>query len=159
MTELSPWQALLQQLDEQRPTSLLYCSQTDQTALQHWCDHHDCLFSHIHHPDELEGLGRFDCVVIADWLEHSPAQAGIQSVARIRNLHTHAIWLLIPGLSKQPNPQLIALGFQRRHVFSREQNKDALECYGYNLDRYNHQREWNNPRFWANPENWGKYWW
>lgn len=160
MTELSPWQALLQQLDEQRPANLLYCSHSDQTALQQWCEHHDCQFTHIQTCDELEGLGRYDCVVVADWLEHTSAQEGMQSIARLRNLHTHAIWLLMPGQTPQPNLELISLGFQRLHCFTRGvDSQSGLECYGYNLDRYNHKREWNTPRFWANPENWGKYWW
>lgn len=162
MTELSPWQALLAQLDGQRPTSLLCCSQTDQPALQDWCKHHHCQLTHIDSFQQLENLGRFDCVIIADWLEHltgssstAPAPMGVQLLARLRNLHSHAIWLLIPGVAPQPKPELIALGFQRLHAFAGKN----LECYGYNLDRYNHKREWNTPRFWANPENWGKYWW
>lgn len=155
MTDLSPWQALLQQLDEQRPATLLCCSHTAQNALQQWCEHHQCRFTQVREAGELEALGRFDCVIVADWLEHLSVTAGVQSVARLRNLHSHAIWLLSPGCTPQPSQQLLGLGFQRLYDFPSRQ----LECYGYNLDRYNRTREWNNPRFWANPENWGKYWW
>ncbi len=174
MTSLSPWQALLQQLQllafipeqQQRSSTLLYCSDRLPVALEDWCREHQCQLTHIQTSEQLDHLGRFDCAVVSDWLEHHPPATGIQFLARLRNLHTHSIWVLLSReFDPQPHEGLLGLGFKRQNQFLPSAQLDETsnglmqESYGYNLDQYNRKREWNSPKFWANPENWGKYWW
>lgn len=151
---MSPQEALWQQLQQQQPASLLLCSDELPTALDQWCQEQNCQLTHIQTTGELEGLARFDLVLILqDWLQRLDDPT--QPLARLRNLHTHKIWLLTAANQQQPDLSLLALGFTREQFFEEQQ----LACYGYNLDRYNRRREWNSPKHWANPENWGKYWW
>lgn len=155
MPEPSPRQGLLDQLQQLQPKSLLVCTRACAPAIQDWCDQHQCALTVISASHDWEALGRFDCVIVADWIEHHSREQAMQQLARLRNLHTHAIWLLLPGTGVLPQADILALGFHRLALFP----SAKLESYGYNLDNYNHHRQWNSPKYWANPENWGKYWW
>lgn len=148
-----PQDALWNELQQQKPTSLLVYSDEPVPALTQWCQENDCVITHMQSLDQLSNLERVDLAIVLDWQPTS--DDANQLLARIRNLHSHKIWLLAPSNSSHPEPQLIGLGFQRQQHFQDEH----LASYGYNLDNYNRRREWNSPKHWANPENWGKYWW
>lgn len=148
-----PQDALWNQLQQHQPKSLLLYSTDLVPALKQWCQDHHCELSHIQNYEDLESQGRVDLAIVLDW--QAQANNSKQLLARLRNLHSHKIWVLTSSTSQHPCPQLIGLGFLRQHRFD-DQN---LSCYGYNLDTYNRRREWNTPKHWANPENWGKYWW
>ncbi len=148
-----PQDALWNQLQEHPPESLLQVSDNPVAAIEQWASDHQCEFKHVRSAAQLDSLGRFDMSLVLDWQPNS--QKHVELLARIRNLHSHKIWLLSPTINDQPNIELLGLGFRREQQF--EQQK--LSSYGYKLERYNHKREWNSPKHWANPENWGKYWW
>ncbi|MGH1372840.1 MAG: DUF6231 family protein [Cellvibrionaceae bacterium] len=148
-----PQDALWNQLQQHQPKSLLIFSDAPIPALIQWCQENQCDLTHMQEFEELDRLGRVDLAIVLDWQPHSGDSA--QLLARLRNLHSHKIWLLTPSTSQHPDAQLLGLGFQRQHCF----DKEEMSSYGYNLDHYNRRREWNTPKHWANPENWGKYWW
>ncbi len=148
-----PQDALWNELQQQQPDRLLVYSDDKVPALTLWSQEHNRTLTYISTPEELEPLTRFDLAIVLDWQINSKNAA--QILARIRNLHSHKIWLLSASNSQQPEPSLIGLGFKRERVF----DDLNLSSYGYNLDNYNRRREWNSPKHWANPENWGRYWW
>lgn len=148
-----PQDALWNELQQQQPKSLLLYSDEPVPAITQWCREQQCKLTHIQHPKALESLARVDLAIVLDLKTNS--RDSVQLLARLRNLHSHKIWVLAPSTSDHPDTQLIGLGFQRQHCF----NDENVSSYGYNLDSYNRRREWNTPKHWANPENWGKYWW
>ena len=101
--------------------------------------------------------------MVANCLEHLDHARGTTLLARLRNVHSHRIWVLVDGRAGWQLTDFIALGFQRLQVFSTDPQSGgearSYHSYGYDIGQYNHVRSWNNPRFWANPENFGKYWW
>lgn len=109
---------------------------------------------------DLAGETRYDCALVADFLEHLPKADGIAVLGRLRNLHASRLLVFIDHTqSLQPwnLHDFIGLGF--RHDADLTDGTRNLALYSYDLATYNHEREWNNPRFWANPELWGKYFW
>ncbi len=148
-----PQDALWNQFQEHPPQSLLLVSNSPIPAIEQWAIDHRCEFKQVSSSAELENLGRFELSLVLDWQPNS--QKYIELLARIRNLHSHKIWLLAPTINDHPNIELLGLGFRREQQFV----KQKLSSYGYKLEHYNHKREWNSPKHWANPENWGKYWW
>ncbi|TQV84770.1 hypothetical protein FKG94_04415 [Exilibacterium tricleocarpae] len=159
----SPSQALYQLLNEQQPQQVLSCSRSDIPALAAYCQAHDCEFVHLDPADDGIDPKRYDLAVVADCLEHLDKARGTALLARLRNLHSHRIWVVVDETAGWQLTDFIALGFQRLQAFSDEsQAGEKTRCYcsyGYDINTYNHTRTWNNPRFWANPENFGKYWW
>ncbi len=102
------------------------------------------------------------CIVQPGFFEDDPAQA-INAIAGIRNQYCHNVFLFVPrdeltapqaGVTQN---ELFGLGMRKLSSFEHESH--CLDCYGYELLRYNKKRSWNNAKFWANPENFGKYWW
>ena len=109
---------------------------------------------------DIDGEQRYDCVLIADFLEHLPKAQGHAVLARLRNLHASRLLVFIDhGMSSQgwSLDDFLALGFRQDAQLSDAAR--TLTLYSYDIATYNHEREWNNPRFWANPEMWGKYFW
>lgn len=148
-----PQDVLWNELQQQQPEHLLVYSDEEVPTLTHWSQEHHCSLTYVSSPEALETLARFDLAIVLDWPMNS--SKALQALAKIRNLHSHKIWLLTTSNSLQPEPSLIGLGFKREVIF----DDQKLCSYGYNLDHYNRRREWNSPKHWANPENWGKYWW
>ena len=89
------------------------------------------------------------CVVRIDALD---AKA-IAMLGRLRNQYAEQIALWIDHPSADDLEPLLGLGFKALA------GPPDAGCYGYDLDTYNHRRDWNNPKYWANPERWGKAFW
>ncbi|MFZ5723677.1 MAG: DUF6231 family protein [Pseudomonadota bacterium] len=109
---------------------------------------------------DLAGETRYDCALVADFLEHLPKADGLSVLGRLRNLHAAQLIVFIDhahSAAEWTLDDFIALGF--RHDADLGDGQRTLALYSYDLATYNHEREWNNPRFWANPELWGKYFW
>lgn len=75
------------------------------------------------------------------------------ALARARNLHARQIAVWIDTPQSEDLNSMLGLGFKRLI------GPADAGCYGYDLDRYNHTRDWNNAKYWANPERWGKDFW
>lgn len=118
---------------------------------------------------DLAGEPRYDCALLADFLEHLSREDGIAVLGRLRNLHAARLLVFLDHAgSHEPwtLDDFISLGF-RHDADLRGAPGGAtpgnasrqLALYSYDIATYNHAREWNNPRYWANPEMWGKYFW
>jgi len=142
---------------DRKPERILLCSQQPNPALAQYCEHEGINLENCQTLDELETLGRFDAALVVDWLEHRPHIEGIQLLARLRNLHTPHIWLMLKDTPSWSMSDLIGLGFHRQNQQQHEDQNSS--SYVYRLESYNHKRSWNSPKHWANPQNWGKYWW
>lgn len=158
LTDDTPLQHLLQQLQQYSPHTLLVASANTPPAIEEYARENGCELTSVA-PDEFDrvSLGRYEFAVVADYLEHLDKPKAMAHLGRLRNLHSQRIWLLVDDDGTWHFHDFIGLGFQRQHSW--HQNGRRLICYGYDLASYNHVRAWNNPRFWANPENWNKYWW
>lgn len=156
---MTPIECLNDRLARFRPASLLYLSAQpaltlDEGALRLTVRSDVSRLAHL--ADEQ----RYDCILIADFLEHIPRAEGHAILARLRNLHAGRLMVFIDhGQCAQAwsLDDFLGLGF---HLDAEMGDADRmLTLYSYDIATYNHQREWNNPRFWANPEMWGKYFW
>lgn len=136
---------------------LLLCSIESNPALARHCELEGIELEHCQTLEALETLGRFDTALVVDWLEHHTHAEGIQLLARLRNLHTPHIWLMLKETDSWSMNDLLGLGFRRQ---SQQQHGGGMNSsYAYHLASYNHKRSWNNAKHWANPQNWNKYWW
>jgi hypothetical protein len=156
---MTPLQALNERLAELRPASLLYLSARPALTLDD-----DTLplttRADVATVTGLAGEGRYDCALVADFLEHMSRADGHAVLARLRNLHAGRLLVFIDHAATRESWTLddfLALGFRQDAQLSDAAR--TLTLYSYDIATYNHTREWNNPRFWANPEMWGKYFW
>jgi len=142
---------------DNKPERILLCSQQPNTALAQYCHLEGITLEHCQTLNQLETLGRFDAALVVDWLEHHSHAEGTQLLARLRNLHTPHIWLMLKNTDLWSMNDLLSLGFQRQS--QQQHDGQRTSSYAYRLESYNHKRSWNSPKHWANPQNWGKYWW
>ena len=169
----TPLQALEARLAASRPRSLLYLSARPAAAFAgHNARDGDVMTvtvrNDVRSVTDLADETRYDCALVADFLEHLPKDDGVAVLGRLRNLHAPQLIVFIDHVSSVAAWTLddfIALGF--RHDQDLRGNVNAnpgstertLALYSYDIATYNHERDWNNPRHWANPEMWGKYFW
>lgn len=118
----------------------------------------------VHSVADLAGETRYDCALLADFLEHLPRVDGIAVLGRLCNLHAGRLLVFIDHAASRDTWTLddfISLGFRHDADLVGESGGQSrrLSLYSYDIASYNHERTWNNPRFWANPELWGKYFW
>ena len=162
----SPDQWLAALLDERAPQRLLLLGADELPALTAYADEHSIEILQRSSGEALadEPLAeRVDlCLVQAGFVHKNKAQA-ITALAGIRNQYCHNIYLFIPGDASAADApgialnELLGLGMRKLATFA--QGDNTLDCFGYEMLRYNKKRSWNNAKFWANPENFGKYWW
>lgn len=156
---MTPIEALNDRLAALRPASLLYLSahpalQLDESGPPL------TVRGDVASVGDLAGEARYDCALVADFLEHLPKAEGHAVLARLRNLHAGRLLVFVDHAAMQDAWTLddfLALGFRQDAQLSDATR--TLTFYSYDIATYNHEREWNNPRFWANPEMWGKYFW
>lgn len=160
---MTPLAILEARLADIRPQSLLYLSarpalqfETQAIAVR--------VRSDVTCVEQLADEKRYDCVLVADFLEHLPKAAGIAVLGRLRNLHASRLLVFVDHarcMEAWTLDDFIGLGFRHDATLSSGSGDDthSLALYSYDLATYNHEREWNNPRFWANPELWGRYFW
>ncbi|WP_372972461.1 DUF6231 family protein [Marinobacter sp.] len=97
-----------------------------------------------------------DLALVSDTLEAMDRTTGTLLLGQLRNLGNRRIAVLVDDTSQWSLTDLVALGFTRQ-VGGDGQGGHSL--YTYNIDTYNHKRDWNNPKYWANPEMWDKARW
>lgn len=149
---------LAQIVDASAPDSLLCCGATAQRIAQHWHrlkpDGQLQTFAPDTAQTVIASLAAADLALVSDTLEHLDQASGSHVLGLLRNYGTQRIAVVVPSNGPWQFNDFIAMGF-RQHA----QLADGLVLYTYNLDSYNHKRDWNNPRLWANPEMWDKARW
>jgi len=114
--------------------------------------------------DRLSDQGIFDFTIISDTLEYLQTTAGERLLARLRDIHSKKILLVIPmgsqwkhHVSHWRETDLLALGFIVKARFTID-NK-PVHVYTFDIDSYKTTPDWLNNKYWANPEMWNKFWW
>ncbi|MGQ9425406.1 DUF6231 family protein [Gilvimarinus sp. F26214L] len=155
-----PIEHLTHQLEQLQPRRVLVAADHVPAVINEWARQHGAELTTVSSArDDWQELGRYEFTVVIDYLEHLDKPEALQKLARLRNLHSQRIWVLVDRDSTWRFGDFIGLGFHRYAQFAGDVQSGASVCYGYDLASYNHIRSWNNPRFWANPENWNKYRW
>ncbi|MBZ2169759.1 DUF6231 family protein [Marinobacter sp. F4216] len=153
--------ALAAVMDSCKPGSVVSCGTTAARITELWArEFSDTRITDLDPKDPnarlpLESV--HDLALVSDTLEHLSFDEGALFLGQLRNYGTHQIAVLVGESPDWAFKDFIGLGF-RRHT-DPELETGAIALYTYNLDNYNHKRQWNNSKHWANPEMWGKAWW
>ena len=83
-----------------------------------------------------------DLFIVLDDIELKDSEIGI-----IKNLLSQKIIIFSVPKDGIKESNMVKLGFQ----VEREDSKNKLLCFSYNLKTYNNNRSWNNSEGWANP--------
>lgn len=111
------------------------------------------------------------CIIFID-LTSLQSGGSIECLARIKHQFCNHIELIVqnpgrdpscddPGCDKEAQLTLdkILFGLGFKHTTGLALPSCNLECYAYELHRYNKKRSWNSPEYWANPQNFNKFRW
>lgn len=154
-------QALAAVVDACAPSSVVSCGDIASAIAERWQQQRpDTQVTSLDpaQPNAAFPLPRtHDLALISDTLEHLDLEEGRLLLGQLRNYGTHQIAVVVPDQANWQFRDFIALGFRRQGAVGLAGSQQTL--YTYNLDSYNHKRQWNNARHWANPEMWGKAWW
>ncbi len=149
---------LAQIVDASAPASLLCCGARAERIARHWARLNPDVCLKTFEPEQAQttiaSLAAADLALVSDTLEHLDHASGSHVLGLLRNYGTQRIAVVVPSQGLWRFNDFIAMGF-RLHA----QLADGLTLYTYNLDSYNHKRDWNNPRNWANPQMWDKARW
>lgn len=132
--------------------SLLEVSASASPAVRHYCHTQNVRYQHALPTDCSDLSGRFDLALVHG-LESLALSQVRPCLGILRNLLSERVWLMV----KQhycADEEWISLGFKRDPIPNLE--LAHLVSFSYNLETYNHKRDWNNTRYWANPEHWDK---
>lgn len=142
------------------PASLLVAGGAAQAAASQWQSSQPEASVEIltQEQGELTGASTrpHDLALVSDTLESMDRATGNLLLGQLRNLGNRRIAALVDSASGWQLKDFIALGFTRN---GHAGEAGELTLYTYNIDSYNHKRDWNNPRYWANPEMWNKARW
>lgn len=165
----NPQHFLLDQLQQQQPSSLLLVSPDYPLALAKWAEANHCHIDHINISEDpakpLPTAKRYDFAIVRHTLEQLPKSAGETLIGTLRNLCSPRLLVMyqrpnVDGGDAWQANDFFALGLKQQGLFEHpEEDQPPLICFGYDLASYQFKRSWNSPQYWANPENWGKYWW
>lgn len=152
-----PAVSLVEVLVQERIAELPLQSLLEVTALANSAVKEVCEKYHVRYqrcsPASCSGLAqRFDLAIVHR-VETLPLTEVRLCVGTLKNLLSERVWLVLePEYGK--DEEWISLGFKRDSL--PRINQVEVASFSYNLETYNHKRDWNNTRFWANPENWDK---
>lgn len=127
----------------------------------------DCVLEECSSPPALKQLdqyGRYDLVFVSNILENMPKSEAEQLVARLRDLHSVHLIIVLPIGEGWPNhisywqkTDMLGLGFSQVAEFQYQQH--TVHIYAFDIASYKTTPEWLNSKYWANPEMFDKYWW
>jgi hypothetical protein len=114
--------------------------------------------------EQLDGYGRYDLVFVSHVLESMPKSQAEQLIARLRDLHSERLIIVLPigkdwpgHASHWQQTDMLGLGFSRVAKFQYKQH--LVHIYAFDIASYKTTPEWLNSKYWANPEMFDKYWW
>lgn len=130
--------------------SILAVGPAPWPQLESVCEARRLMREFISIDDPLPTSTRYDLAVVYgfDHIDMDPAR---QVFGHLKNELCQRIWAITSPHSRWQLTEFVALGFRRDSL---PDEFAAADSYSYNLESYNHKRDWNNPRFWANPQNW-----
>jgi hypothetical protein len=164
---------LKQILTDHPPKSLLCVGQGVVAMIPDYLTRHpDCKMMHIdlakndfHNiKQSLSVSGIFDFGIVADCIEHIDKANAEHLLARLRDIHTKRLLVVVPlgkhwanHSSHWEESELLALGFILKAKITGGER--PVHVYAFDIDSYKTTPEWLNNKYWANPELWDKYWW
>lgn len=122
--------------------------------------HSSCVVEYIEAEQvlaRLDGLARYDLVLVSYVIELMERHDAIHLIARLRDIHARRLVLFVPIGDDWPDlvshwskRDLLGLG-----LVQMAENKAlgrAIHIYGYDILTYKIRPDWLNSRFWANPQ-------
>lgn len=100
--------------------------------------------------DRLPTATRYDVAIVYGF-DSLDKGAVTQLFGHLKNEICERIWAITSPHGSWQLKDFVALGFRKDLL---PDPLATIASYSYNLESYNHRRDWNNPRFWANPQNW-----
>ena len=111
--------------------------------------------------DSLADLGRYDVAIVADTLEHIDRSLGAALIARLRDVLSRRLYILIDvtgtATTRWTAPELSAFGLTADAESADDSRPWRL--FSYEVGQYKLTPEWLNNKGWANPEQWEKTRW
>lgn len=104
---------------------------------------------------EAHDMPRRRLALVADTLEHLPANRGEILIALLRDRLAETLYCLAVA-DRWPAARMLALGLRPLSVYPRA---GGMALYHFDLYDYKRTPDWLNPRHWANPEMWDKHRW
>lgn len=106
----------------------------------------------------------FEFGIVADSIEHLNKTSAEHLLARLRDIHTKKLLIIVP-ISKQwknhtsywEETDLLALGFILKAKLTVKDK--PVHVYAFDITSYKTTPEWLNSKYWANPDLWNRYWW
>ena len=161
---------LTERLESHAPGTLLAIGPGADELLAAYRDAHpDCVVTVVD-PDgaldgaallrDIEGLGRFDLVVLRGVLERLDEASGAHLMARLRDVHTHLLCVVLDDMGQDARwtrDALVAMGLA--HWSTERVQAADVDVFGFDLGTYKKTPDWLNARHWAHPEHWDKYRW
>ena len=164
-TEQTELQALIHQFQPQQILSIGPAGQelfTSYLAGCPECSLQECIS--VPTLEQLDGYGRYDLVFVSHVLESMPKSQAEQLIARLRDLHSERLIIVLPigkdwpgHASHWQQTDMLGLGFSRLAKFQYKQH--LVHIYAFDIASYKTTPEWLNGKYWANPEMFDKYWW
>lgn len=152
---------LLSYLRDQAPASLLCLSfNKPEPVEQYLMAHRHASARYLNEAKSwraLDGLGRFDVVVLIDQLEHTSRREGLMLIGRLRNQHSNSLCVEIARHADWNQSDFMAAGLVPSATYERAGKEVMLLTY--DIATYNPEREWNNPEQWAHPDRFHKFRW
>lgn len=107
----------------------------------------------------LEGLGRFDLVIVLDALNTLKKKQGELLLGSLKNLHAKRLLL-----SHNPCPEwsledFLAVALSELNHYPADADSPEQQLFEYNIYSYKNVPDWLNNKFWANPNMWDKERW
>jgi len=113
---------------------------------------------------QLDKYGRYDLVFVSHVLENMPKSKAEQLIARLRDLHSDRLIIVLPigkdwpkHASHWQQTDMLGLGFSQVAEFQYKQH--LVHIYAFDIASYKTTPEWLSNKYWANPEMFDKYWW
>lgn len=156
-------QALAGRLAQEKPATVLvvakeipdcvarYASQGVDTSVLH------VVFESLE--KSISNLGRFDFVVVCDTLEWLSRTDGEQLIARLRDIHSKLLWVLVPALNPDSFGPADAVAHGLRMVNPAKFASRSVQFFEFGFEFYKPVPQWLNSENWANPGRWNKERW
>ena len=107
----------------------------------------------------LEGLGRFDLVIVLGALNSLDKKHGELLLGSLKNLHAKRLLLSHTPCPDWSLPDFLAFAMSELNHYPADADKPEQQLFEYNIFSYKSVPDWLNNQFWANPKMWDKERW
>lgn len=112
----------------------------------------------INDSSDVDAAIRVDLAVVVNQLENMSKHDGTHLLARLRDLISERVLLILQDESWTA-ADLLALGYQQ--ILEQRKTRPSFDgrVFLFDPNEFNKPREWNNTSNWANPGNFSKFRW